>query len=157
MPTARAAASTSACACGRLRRATRALTQLYDDAMEPAGLRITQFSLLRTLAREGPLTISALASCTLLDRTALSRNLDPLLDMGLVEVIRGRDARTKEVAISRKGTAALRTAEPYWMRAQKDVAKRIGADRLEALIATLHDLEALHPGAAAAKSRAEHR
>ena len=157
MPAVRPAAPSPACTCGRLRRATRALTQLYDDAMAPAGLRVTQFSLLRTLAREGPLTISALASRQLLDRTALSRNLDPLLDMGLVEVIRGRDARTKEVAISRKGTAALREAEPYWMRAQKDVARRIGSDRLEALIATLHDLEALHPGATAVKSQAKQR
>ena len=41
-----AAASSPACACGRLRRATRALTQLYDDLMAPAGLRVTQFSLL---------------------------------------------------------------------------------------------------------------
>jgi hypothetical protein len=41
-----------ACACGRLRRAARALTQLYDEAMTPAGLRVTQFSLLRTLAAQ---------------------------------------------------------------------------------------------------------
>jgi DNA-binding MarR family transcriptional regulator len=157
MSTARTAAPSPACTCGRLRRATRALTQLYDDAMAPAGLRVTQFSLLRTLAREGPLTISALASRQLLDRTALSRNLDPLLAAGLVEVIRGRDARTKEVAISRKGSAALRTAEPYWMRVQKEVTKRVGADKLETLIATLHDLEALHPGATAPKSQAEQR
>lgn len=155
MSTARTAAPSPACTCGRLRRATRALTQLYDDAMAPAGLRVTQFSLLRTLTRDGPLTIGELASRQLLDRTALSRNLDPLLDRGLVEVVRGRDARTKEVAISRKGAAALRAAEPYWMRAQKDVARRIGSDRLDALIATLHDLEALHP--TAAKPEAEQR
>src|ERR1700740_1819936 len=66
------------CACGRLRRAARALTQLYDDAMASAELRITQFSLLCTLARSGPMRISALAAWQLLDRTALSRNLDPL-------------------------------------------------------------------------------
>ena len=155
MPAARSAAPSPACTCGRLRRAARALTQLYDDAMAPAGLRITQFSLLRTLTRDGPLTISVLASRQLLDRTALSRNLDPLLEEGLVEIVRGRDARTKEVAIARKGTAALRAAEPYWMRAQKDVARRIGSDRIEELIATLHDLEALHP--TAAKSQAEQR
>ena len=157
MPAARAAAPPPACTCGRLRRATRALTQLYDDAMAPAGLRVTQFSLLRTLAREGPLTISALASRQLLDRTALSRNLDPLLEMGLVEVIRGRDARTKEVAISRKGTAALGAAEPYWMRVQKEVTKRVGAEKLEALIATLRELEALHPSLLAAEPDTRNR
>ena len=141
----RSGAPSPACACGRLRRAARALTQLYDDAMAPAGLRVTQFSLLRTLARDGALRISELAARQLLDRTALSRNLDPLLELGHVEVVRGRDARTREVAISRKGTAALRAAEPYWMRAQKEVARRVGADKLEALIMTLGELEALHP------------
>ena len=155
MSATRPAPPSPACTCGRLRRATRALTQLYDDAMAPSGLRVTQFSLLSTLAHEGPITISALASRQLLDRTALSRNLDPLLAAGLVEVVRGRDARTKEVGISRKGSAALRTAEPYWMRVQKEVTKRVGADKLETLIATLHDLEALHP--TAAKSQAEQR
>src|SRR3954466_2809680 len=86
-----AAAASPACTCGRLRRATRALTQLYDDLMAPAGLRVTQFSLLRTLAREGPMRISELAAAQLLDRTALSRNLDPLVELGHVEIVRGQD------------------------------------------------------------------
>src|SRR4249919_2845813 len=89
-----------ACTCGRLRRAARALTQLYDDAMAPAGLRVTQFSLLRTLARRGSTRITELAAAVLLDRTALSRNLDPLAARGLVAIVPGRDARTREVEIT---------------------------------------------------------
>ncbi|HEV2220110.1 MAG TPA: MarR family winged helix-turn-helix transcriptional regulator [Casimicrobiaceae bacterium] len=134
-----------ACACGRLRRASRALTQLYDDVMAPAGLRVTQFSLLRTLARDGPLRISALAARLLLDRTALSRNLDPLVDAGHVDIVRGADARTREVAITRAGAATLKAAQPHWAQAQREVAQRLGQAKLEALIATLAELEALHP------------
>jgi DNA-binding MarR family transcriptional regulator len=134
-----------ACACGRLRRAARTLTQLYDDAMASSELRVTQFSLLRTLAAGGPLRISDLATRQLLDRTALSRNLDPLLARGLVEAVRGRDARTREVAITARGKRELRAAEPHWRRAQAAVRARVGADRLQALIETLADLEALHP------------
>ena len=139
------AESTSACACGRLRRAARSLTQLYDHSMQACGLRVTQFSLLRTLAASGPLRISDLAARQLLDRTALSRNLDPLLTRGLIEAVRGRDARTREVAITPKGKRELRGAEPHWQRAQAAVRARVGADRLHALIDTLADLEALHP------------
>lgn len=135
----------SACACGRLRRAARALTQLYDDAMAPAGLRVTQFSVLRSLAAGGPARISDLAARQLLDRTALSRNLDPLLGRGLVEAVRGHDARTREVAITAAGQRELRDAEPHWRRAQAEVRRRLGADRLRVLIETLGDLEALHP------------
>ena len=137
--------ASAACACGRLRRATRALTQFYDDAMAPAGLHLTQFSLLRTLARSGPARISDLAATALLDRTALSRNLEPLVARGLVAVITGRDARTREVSLTRAGTRAIRDAEPYWKRAQADVARRLGAPKLGALIATLAEIETLHP------------
>jgi len=137
-----------ACACGRMRRAARALTQLYDDEMAPAGLRVTQFSLLRTLAREGPMRISALAATSLLDRTALSRNLDPMVARGLVEVVPGSDARTRNVALTRAGATALKTAEPYWKRAQVRVAKRLGAAKLETLIETLGEIETLHPAPA---------
>ena len=140
-----ATAVSPACACGRLRRATRALTQLYDDAMTPAGLRVTQFSLLRTLARDGTSRISDLAERLLLDRTALSRNLDPLVERGFVEIARGDDARTREATISSKGAAALRRATPYWERAQKDVAARLGREKLDALIDVLGELETLHP------------
>jgi DNA-binding MarR family transcriptional regulator len=141
------------CACGRLRRATRALTQLYDDAMAPVGLRVTQFSLLRVLAAEGPFRINALAARLLLDRTALSRNLDPLITRGLVETVRGADARTREVAISAAGRRELRAANPHWLRAQKDVHRRLGPERLRVLIETLGELESLHPHAPHEESR----
>ncbi len=143
--TAASSTLSTACACGRLRRASRALTQLYDDAMAPSGLRITQFSLLRALARESPQRMTALAGATLLDRTALSRTLEPLVERGLVRIVAGSDARTREVELTRAGRAAIRAAEPYWKRAQAEVTKRLGAERLAALIATLGELEALHP------------
>src|SRR5437899_6650469 len=99
-----------ACTCGRLRRAARALTQLYDDLMAPSGLRVTQFSLLRTLATHGTARMSALARALLLDRTALSRTLDPLVERGLVSITPGRDARTREVSLTRAGARAIRGA-----------------------------------------------
>ena len=134
-----------ACTCGRLRRATRALTQLYDDLMAPSGLRVTQFSLLCTLAREGPSRMSELAETLLLDRTALSRTLDPLVGRGLIVIVPGSDARTREVSLTRAGDKAIRMAEPYWKRAQAQVAARVGSAKLDALVATLRELEQLHP------------
>jgi DNA-binding MarR family transcriptional regulator len=138
-------AALPACTCGRLRRASRALTQLYDDLMIPSGLRVTQFSMLRTLEREGTATLSNLAQALLLDRTALSRNLDPLVGRGLVKILAGRDARTREVSLTRSGGVAIRAALPHWKRAQAQVMARIGAPKLQALVATLDAIESLHP------------
>ncbi len=143
----------SPCACARLRRATRALTQLYDDVMAPSGLRVTQFSLLRTLARRGTSRMTDLAATLLLDRTALSRTVDPLAERGLVTIASGRDARTREIALTRDGARVLRSAEPHWQRAQAQVAARLGATRLDALFATLAEVEALHPSSGGRATR----
>jgi DNA-binding MarR family transcriptional regulator len=133
------------CTCSRLRRAVRAVTQLYDEALGSIDLRVTQLSLLRTLQREGPMRIGELASRSLLDRTALSRNLEPMVERQLLTVVAGKDARTRQVALTRKGVAAIAAAAPHWERAQKEVTHRIGRERLEALYAVLLDMEALHP------------
>lgn len=138
-----------ACACGRLRRATRALTQLYDDALAPCGLRVTQFSLLRTLAQHGPLRISELAARQLLDRTALSRNLEPLIARGFISTTAGSDARTRQVALTPSGARELQAAAPAWRRAQAQVRARVGAAKLDGLIAVLGEIESLHPRAEA--------
>lgn len=137
----------AACVCGRLRRATRALTQMYDDRMAPSRLRVTQFSLLRTLAREGRLCISDLAKRVLLDRTALSRTLEPLVAQGLVRISAGSDARTREVALTRAGRGALERAMPYWQDAQAAVERELGASRIDTLVGLLGSVESLHPAA----------
>ena len=139
------ALSASPCACGRLRRATRALTQLYDDLLLPSRLRVTQFSLLRMLSRKGTTRISELAKLLLLDRTALSRTLDPLVRRGLVSIVPGRDARTREISLTAAGERAIRVASRHWKRAQERVVSALGSDRLEALLETLAAIEALHP------------
>lgn len=133
------------CVCSRLRRATRAITQLYDDALAPSGLRVTQFALLRTLAKHQTMTISALAARMLLDRTALSRNLDALAARGLVAIAAGGDARTRHLTLTAAGKRALDAAEPHWVETQQRVSRSVGRSRLAQLHALLADIERLHP------------
>lgn len=154
-PTDLPPAAIDACACGRLRRATRAVTQYYDDALGATGLSVTQYSLLSNLARGGTVRISDFAARYLVDRTALARMLEPLVERGYVEVARGRDARTREASITRKGRAVLDGARAAWRRAQAAVERRLGPERLGVLIATLADLESLHPDAARTARRKE--
>ena len=113
--------------------------------MAPSGLRVTQYSLLRTLARRGTLRMTELATVALLDRTALSRNLEPLAAQGLVRIVAGRDARTREMSLTARGQAALARALPYWRRAQAQVARQLGEHKNDALIGLLANVEELHP------------
>jgi DNA-binding MarR family transcriptional regulator len=129
------------CACTTLRRATRTVSAAYDAALAPAGLRITQFSVLRTLARLGPLPISRLAAEVALDRSTMGRNLDPLERRGLVSIEVGdTDQRERVAQLTTAGEAAIQAALPLWLTAQDRVATLVGhaavgtlADRLSAL------------------------
>jgi DNA-binding MarR family transcriptional regulator len=112
------------CVCSTLRRATRAVTAAYDSALAPVGLRITQFAVLRSLARLGPLPVSRLAAEIALDRSTMGRNLDPLERRGFVRLAVGeRDQRERVAHLTPAGEAAIEAALPHWRAAQQ----RIGA------------------------------
>src|SRR5438874_124217 len=102
------------CMCASVRKAGRALTSLYDEMLAPSGLHATQFSLLAHLARAGEETLTRLADVRGMDRTTLTRNLAPLERDGFVTVRAGADRRTRVVAITDAGRAAMERALPLW-------------------------------------------
>jgi DNA-binding MarR family transcriptional regulator len=105
----------TSCACATLRRAARAVTAAYDAALAPSGLRITQFSILRRLARLGPLPVTRLASEVALDRSTMGRNLNPLERRGLVRIKVGNaDQRERIAYLTAAGEAAIAAAVPHW-------------------------------------------
>jgi DNA-binding MarR family transcriptional regulator len=123
-----------ACACANLRRAARAVTQLFDEALAPSGLRTTQFTLLVTNRLMGESIINELAERMAMDRTTLSRNLKPLVRSGLLEVRPGEDGRTRLVRLTPAGEQALEEAYPLWQQAQQETVGVLGEDRYEALL-----------------------
>lgn len=128
------------CADINLRRAARAVTQMYDRFLAASDLQITQFSLLVACAVAGPVPVTALAEKLVMDRTTLVRNLKPLQTRGLVKVSEGNDRRVHVVALSDKGYSALAKALPLWQEAQTQIVKGFGQPRLSSL---LQDLSAL--------------
>lgn len=116
------------CACVRARRASRALTDLYDAALRPVGLKITQFSALRTVQRIGPVSISALAEEMALDRSTLGRNLLLLKRRGLVRLGGGDDLRERSVELTPRARGLLERALPRWEQAQAKVDRLLGKD-----------------------------
>lgn len=125
------------CACFNLRKATRAVTQLYDDALRPAGLRSTQFSMLTLLRVVGAIPMTRLAEEAVMDRTTLARNLEVLRRDGLVRVRAGRDARVRKVELTQAGVAKLEEAFPLWQAAQRSIASGLGVQRMDRLLADL--------------------
>lgn len=135
--------STAPCICFRVRRASRALTRLYDDALAPAGLTVTQFSILRHSQRLNGPTVSELADHTGHERTALWRTLQPLTREGLIELTPGPDKPTHRIRVTAAGEAAVKRAEPLWAESQGQVAARLGEAKQRQLVALLKELETL--------------
>ncbi len=117
-----------ACLCSNARRAALALTSLYDEALAPHGLKVTQFSLLHAVKRRERPNLSELSGATGLDRSTLGRNLRVLEAQGLVALSPGDDQRDRVVQLTGAGAATLRAATKAWLRLQERVGAALGDD-----------------------------
>jgi DNA-binding MarR family transcriptional regulator len=132
---------TDRCSCHGLRKATRHLTQFYDQRLAPVGLSIGQYALLGRLAAHGPIALGAFAAIMAMDRTTLGRNLRPLERDGLVALGPDPgDRRSRLLALAPAGEARLAAARPLWAGAQDDLEARFGAERAQALRVLLAEL-----------------
>jgi DNA-binding MarR family transcriptional regulator len=128
----------STCVCLRLRKVTRKVTQIYDRALEPAGLTITQFSVLAHVSKKADRSIGELANRMMMDQTTLTRVLRPLERQGLVELVGAREDRRRRILLpTRLGRKAFADAVPLWRQAQADLTKLLGKHNYHALGSSL--------------------
>jgi DNA-binding MarR family transcriptional regulator len=131
----------ASCACFNIRKTARAITNLYDAVLEPAGLRATHAILLMAIAMAGTPTISRLAEAMVMDRTTVARELKPLEDQGLVRITPGGDRRTRQVQLTDAGQAKRREIIPLWQQAQaKIIAAGLGHERWSKLYDDLQEV-----------------
>ncbi|HEY6348907.1 MAG TPA: winged helix DNA-binding protein [Candidatus Angelobacter sp.] len=116
---------TGLCVCFQLRRTSRAITQLFDVALQPGGIRSTQFALLVAVAKKEPITISELGDLLVIDSTTLSRSLRKLEQMAFLKTVSGSDRRERLVQLTAKGRRVLEKSLPYWRRVQAEVVSRL--------------------------------
>ena len=113
---------TNACTCGSLRKASRRISQFYDLALSPVGLKSTQFSILAEVERgsaRGPLSMCELAIAMVMDRSTLGHNLRPLERDDLLTLrLTLSDRRKRHVALTKKGKQTLRRARRLWRTAE---------------------------------------
>lgn len=130
----------SACVGFNLRKTSRLLIRLYDQAFKTVGLRGTQFSLLMAAAHYEDATIGELSQPLGMERSTLSRNIIVLQKKGLVTVDEGEDRRQQRIRITDKGISVLREALPLWERVQESIASQMGEERLKIFLGDLQGL-----------------
>ncbi len=112
------------CLCLHVQRAARALARRFDDALRPLGLTSGQFSLLMSLNRPKPPTISDVADVLAMDRTTLTAALKPLKRRKLVTIaVDKEDRRSRRLMLTEHGRAVLAAAVPVWKKTHADLDK----------------------------------
>ena len=122
--------------------ATRSIARLYDRGFARFGLRAVGYAILARLDEDGPLTLGNLASRLALERTTCSRELNPLVEAGLVEISVGEDRRSRIVRLTPEGAERLALAYPHWERVQAAVAAEFGPVETNELLTALHRVTA---------------
>ncbi len=134
--TSSSAASLRGCTGLKLKQITRHVGRFYDAHFADAGLKSTQYSLLSHVLHLGPLRPSDLAAALSLDASTLTRNLQPLVAQGWIDVGAGADGRSRLVQITEAGRAKRTQAQRGWKQAQQALHAKLGAER----VAQLHGL-----------------
>ena len=114
------------CICMDIRAAARRLTEIYDDALAPSGITVSQFSQLHKIQILNGPTFKELADASGLDRSTLGRNIRVLEKLDLVGIQVGEDARTRKIVITHKGRNAFKKAAPLWYGVQQARKSTIG-------------------------------
>lgn len=133
------------CACTSLRKAARAVTRVYDEALAETGLNAAQLAILRALGRAGEagIALSRLAEQLVMDRTSLYRALQPLARAGFIAVEGGTTGRAKTAFVTEEGRRKAEVAAPFWEAAQSRVVGEFGSKRWDALVPELAELTGL--------------
>ena len=116
------------CTCANLRRAARAVTRLYNQALRPDGIEITQFTLLMALNITGETSQGELAALLALDSTTLTRMLSLVRKRRWIHIRQGQDRRQRLVDLTAAGREKLQQSTPRWIRAQEDLQRAVGRE-----------------------------
>jgi DNA-binding MarR family transcriptional regulator len=126
--------------CATVRRASRALTQHYEEALRPLGLRSSQFTLLQVLSRAGDVTQGDLGRMLAMDSTTLTRTLAIMARRGWIAKRRGNDRREWRFRLAPAGQLQFERALPHWQRVQQDLRQQLGAKRWDDYMKRTRDL-----------------
>ncbi len=131
----------SPCYCKNLRDFTRKMTAIYDAELDAYGINIAQYSLMRLVINNNPVSLTRLGDIAGLDRSTVGRNVTILARQGWLQVDRdGMDKRQQQVSITPEGEALIRDAFPAWQRCQHIIEERLGPDNVRALQNIFHQI-----------------
>jgi DNA-binding MarR family transcriptional regulator len=137
-----ASASSNRCVCTSIRRVSRILSRAFDGALAPTEMSVTQFAVMRAIARLPGEPLRRIADDLSLDRTSLYRALPPLLRRKWIALDQGRDDRSRTARMTSKGKLVLDRAAQRWTGIQQSTVERFGAAAWQRFLGEIERLQA---------------
>ena len=136
----------TSCIAGRLRLLNRVITNLYDDALRPFGVKLSQGNVLAVTAGLGVARPAQVCDILELDTSTLSRTVDRMVENGWLEVVPDEDGRSQPFRLTAQGRKLMERALPAWEQAQARARKLLGEDGLRLLDAAIGRVKAARAG-----------
>ncbi len=136
-PTTRIEQIASCCIAGRMRLLNRVLTNLYDDALRPLGIRLSQGNVLAVTAKLGVARPAEVCDFLELDASTLSRTVDRMVENGWLEIVPDEDGRSQPFRLTDEGRRLMEASVPAWEKAQAEAKTLLGEDGLRLLDAAI--------------------
>ncbi|MFC7048552.1 MarR family winged helix-turn-helix transcriptional regulator [Emcibacter nanhaiensis] len=128
------------CVCLNIRKASRAVTRLYDEALQGTGVRYTQLIILMVLDHLDNITVSGLAEELVMDTSTVARNLRPLEKQKLISVIPGKDRRQRIVSLTDKGHDVVKDGLQHWRVAQQKITENFTPDDFLSHLSSINNI-----------------
>lgn len=116
----------SECIAVRMRMLNRVVTKMFDDALRPLGIKVSQLNILMVVAKRGPVSPAEVGRVLHLEKSTLSRNSERIMKRGWIEVLDDTNARNHLLQLTPKGSRLIEKARPLWSKAQKKTRKVLG-------------------------------
>ena len=130
------------CLAGRFRLLNRVVTNIYDEALRPVGMKASQLNILVAVAKQGLARPAEICDRLQLDTSTLSRNVERMRAKGWVEVVGDEDGRAQPFRLTAKGNKLLERAKPRWDEAQKKVKKLLGRSTVQTIVDAVGGIQA---------------
>ena len=137
------ATASANCIASRVRRMSRILTRIYDDALRQFGITASQFTLLTILAQQDGVTAAEIGYDLDIEKSTLSRNLQRLVGLGFIEMDPPAGRRGRGLHLTMAGAHAVKQAYPVWSATQERVKSVVGSDLADQVDALLGSVEKL--------------
>lgn len=134
----------TSCVAGRLRLLNRVVTNLYDEALRPFGVKLSQGNVLAVTAKLGVARPAEVCDILELDTSTLSRTVDRMVEKGWLEVLPDDDGRSHPFRLTDEGKRLMQKSIPAWEKAQAEAKKLLGNDGLHLLDAAIKRIKTIH-------------